>query len=246
MPETVRRGFAPADEKEFGEENLALLRRAQEDIFYLVNRSYGLQRAVTFVGDRFQFSARQRMALTRATCSRQELLGRRKRERAERLDGAVLLIDGFNAIIPLEIALSDSTLILCMDGVIRDLAGLHGSYRLIDKTEPAVRMIGGELEAMKIAEAVFILDAPVSNAGRLRQRILELLRGRPYRVRAVLSGHADAELLNGACVATGDSVILDRCDGWVNLTARTLRRFLPGCRLIDLSLPGAGENLQAD
>ena len=244
MPETVRRGYAPTDEREFAGENLRLLRRAQRDIFYLVNRGYGLERAVTFVGNRFQFSARQRMALTRATCSAAELLGRRGRERTSGFAGKTLLIDGFNLVIPLEIALSGSTLIRCMDGAVRDLAGLHGSYRLIDKTDGAIRLIGGELASLGVAEARFYLDSPVSNAGRLRQRILDLLGDAPCAVEAELTDHADGMLLGRELVATGDSAILDRCESWVNLAALILNRSLPGCPLVDLSLPkepGGGE-----
>lgn len=238
MPETVRRGYAPTDEREFAGEDLRLLQRAQRDIFYLVNRGYGLGRAVTFVGDRFQFSARQRMALTRATCSEEELLGRRGRERTSGFAGRTLLIDGFNLVIPLEIALSGSTLIRCMDGAVRDLAGLHGSYRLIDKTDGAIRLIGGELAALGVGAVRFYLDSPVSNAGRLKQRILELLGAEPYAVDAELTDHADGMLFGRELVATGDSAILDRCESWVNLTARILGRSLPGYPLVDLSLPG--------
>ena len=240
MPKAIRRGYAPTDEKDFSAQNLKLLCSAQQDIFYLLCRGYGLERAVTFVGDRFQFSARQRMALARATCSRKELLSRREKERTRDFCGAALLIDGFNVIIPLEIALSDSTLIRCMDETLRDLAGLHGSYRLICQTDAAIGMIGRELTAMRIAEATFILDAPVSNAGRLRQRILELLQSCPFRAKAVLSDHADGMLYGKHLVATGDSVILDRCGSWVNLVARILEDSSLSCHhVIDLSLPGA-------
>ncbi len=245
MPETVRRGYAPGDAREFGEKAFPLLRRAQRDIFYLVSRGYALERAVTFVGDRFQFSARQRMALARATCSRGSLLGRRRRECGGDLAGKTLLVDGFNLIIPLEIALSRSTLILCMDGAVRDLAGLHGSYRLIDKTDRAIRLAGDELAALGVAGARFYLDAPVSNAGRLRQRILALLKDAPFAAEAVLSDHVDGMLLGREFVATGDSAILDRCVSWVNLTARILRRRMPGYPLIDLSLPDALEWMPA-
>ena len=40
----------------------------------------------------------------------------------------------------LEVALSDSLLIRRIDGTIRDLAGLRGNYRIIDKTERAVNV----------------------------------------------------------------------------------------------------------
>ena len=63
MPECVRRGFVPTDARDFQGDSLRLLQEAQADAAYLLNRGYELERAVSFVGDRFQFSARQRMAL---------------------------------------------------------------------------------------------------------------------------------------------------------------------------------------
>ncbi len=39
-----------------------------------------------------------------------------------------------------------------MDGTIRDLAGLRGTYKLIDKTEIAIMMIGETLKKYKIGK----------------------------------------------------------------------------------------------
>lgn len=67
-----------------------------------------------------------------------------------------------------------------MDGTIRDLAGLRGNYRIIDKTEVAVRSILEMLDALKIEKATIYLDAPVSNSGRLKQLFMACAKG--YRV----------------------------------------------------------------
>ena len=87
MPERVRRGYVPSDAREFGEKELPRLREAQRDVVYLLNRDYGAQRSVTFVGDRFQLSSRQRMALTRASCRDADARGRRERETKGSLAG---------------------------------------------------------------------------------------------------------------------------------------------------------------
>lgn len=63
---------------------------------------------------------------------------------------------------------------MCMDGTYRDLAGLRGTYRLIDKTDAAIRLILSELQRLSVNRAVFWLDAPVSNSGRLKTRIAEI------------------------------------------------------------------------
>ena len=74
--------------------------------------------------------------------------------------GKEVHIDGFNIIITLEIALSGSTLLKCMDGTIRDLAGLRGTYRIIGKTHEAIRLLLCRLKELEAERAVFYLDSP--------------------------------------------------------------------------------------
>lgn len=235
MPETVRRGFVPEDWREFGKEAQKALRAAERDIFYLVNRGYGTNQSVAFVGNRFQFSARQRTALTRATCTEKELAVRRAKELSGSLFGRTLFVDGFNLIITLEAALSGSTVLLCMDGTLRDLCGLRGTYRLIDKTDEALRLISLTLRELRVEEAVFVLDAPVSNSGRLKQKILKTLSG-DFSVDVRLTECADSLLAKSGCVATSDSIILNRCGDWVNLAGLILKEQLPDFETVDLSL----------
>lgn len=234
MPEVVRRGFMSEDAREFHGESLRLLRRAQADIVLLLDRGYGLKQAVTFAGDHYQLSARQRTALTRATCPSAALQSRREREMTVEFAGSTLTIDGFNLLITLEAALSESTVLRCMDGTLRDLCGLRGTYRLIDKTDPALGRIASRLEAMEIRKAVWVLDAPVSNSGRLAARIRRVMEGRPFATEVQLSAHADDLLAGSPEIVTTDSVILDRCGRWVNLAGRTAAG-LPGFEPVDLA-----------
>ena len=133
-----------------------------------------------------------------------------------------LNIDGFNTIITLEVALSDSVLLRCMDGTIRDLAALRRTYRLIDKTETAIMLIGRILEKNKVSKAIFYLDAPVSNSGRLKQKIIELLSPFTFEVQAEVINNVDAVLETLDNVITSDAIILDKCVSWINLNAKIL------------------------
>ncbi len=48
---------------------------------------------------------------------------------------------------------------------------------------------------------------------------------------------ADPDALLGRCestVATADSAILDRCRRWFNLARKTIERYVPGARVIEL------------
>ena len=131
-----------------------------------------------------------------------------------------LYIDGFNLIITLEVALSGSLVILGKDGILRDLAGLRGTYFLIEQTDLALDLIGETLKELSVPGAVFYLDAPVSNSGRLRSRILEHAAGWDITVTVELVPNSDLVLSKMPRVVTGDSIILDQCSSWFNLAKK--------------------------
>lgn len=229
-----KRGYVPTDDKEFSKESQLLLRRAQQDILYLLEQGYPIKSASTFVGNHFMLSERQRLAVVRATATEDILkLRESKHLKKETVDKRVF-IDGLNVIITLEVALSNSTLIRCMDGTIRDLAGLRGTYRIIDKTEEAIRLIGDELEALKIEDVVFYLDSPVSNTGRLKQKILEVLETYSFSATVELVVNADVILEKLGNVVTQDAIILNKCDSWINLTADIITKRIPEVTFIGL------------
>jgi hypothetical protein len=230
-----RRGFVPSDEKEFNIESILLLRRAQKDMLYLLEHGYPIKNASTFVGNHYMLSERQRLAIVRATAQNSIIEARRSRMLNRNNIGKKVVIDGLNIIITLEVALSKGTLIRCMDTAIRDLAGLRGTYRLIEETDEAIRLIGDELAELSVEELFFYLDAPVSNTGRLKVRILELLKDYPFTVTAELVNNADVILEKLPNVITGDAIILNKCESWYNLTAEILKKRLPDINCADLS-----------
>lgn len=162
--ETVLRGYHGKDAVQFGPKWEAKLNAAIQELFFLLNRGYDVKSASTFIGNHYLLSERQRLALARITSPEAALQNRRAKELLQPPE--CLALDGFNTIITLEVALSGSLLLLGMDGTIRDLAGLRGTYRIVDKTEKAVRLLLSRLEALKVREAVFYLDQQVSKSGQ--------------------------------------------------------------------------------
>lgn len=229
-----RRGFVPSDEKEFNEESQSHLRKAQRDILYLLEQGYPMKSASTFVGNHYLLSERQRLAIVRATSESKHLAIRQQRKLQKATLGKEVAIDGLNVIITLEVALSEGTLIRCMDETIRDLAGLRGTYHLIDKTDKAILLIGDLLHQLQVEQVVFYLDAPVSNTGRLKQKIIELLSEHPFQTRVELVNNADVILENMANVITSDSIILHKCISWYNLVSDIIDEILPDLKLIEL------------
>ncbi len=225
MTANVTRGFSPKDTIEFGETWQERMANAAEDVRYLLRRGYDVSSAVTFVGNRFQLSNRQRMAITRGAASGQQVQARREKELSS-LSG-VVYVDGFNTVITLEVALSGSLLLRCDDGAIRDIAGLHGSYRIVDKTPRAVGLMLDALEEQPIDEVVVYLDQPVSNSGRLKSLIAKLGENRGYTLSVQLLTDVDRQISKQPQVITSDGVILDACGGWFNLNRRIIEKHIP-------------------
>jgi len=229
----TRRGYEPTDMREFSDKKIELLKKAQVEIQWLLNRGYPIKNVVEFVGNHYLLSTRQRLALTRATAPTSSL-ELRKSKKLDTYENQIVHIDGLNLIITLEVALSETTLLKCMDGTIRDLAGLRGTYRLIDKTDKALLLIGEKLDSMKVAEAIFYLDAPVSNMGRLKARILDLLASRKCEVKVEIIDHVDEILKGKSYVITTDSMILNECESWINLAAEMIDDVFGEVRVVDL------------
>lgn len=221
MSKSTRRGYVPSDEKEFSQTQLPLLKKASEELFYLMNRGFPVKGASTFIGNHYMLSERQRSALTRTVSSESDLLLRREKEITPCLDtcrNSTIHIDGFNTIITLEVLLSGSLVLKCMDGSVRDLAGLRGNYHIIGKTQIAVNLLLNYLVELQVKEANIYLDSPVSNSGRLKTLIAELAQLYRLKVNIEVIPNVDSVLEELPYVVTSDAIILNRCNSWLNLT----------------------------
>lgn len=223
----VRRGYVLNDERHFGVKAMNKLRMAASEVKFLLDRGYDTKAATTFVGNHHLLSNRQRLAIARAISPSAKVQLRKEKELTDAdMTGQTLYIDGFNVIIALETAFSGSVLIKCMDGSIRDLAGLRGSYKLIDKTDLAIQAIIRAFEELKIAKIVFYLDKPVSNSGRLKAAILEAMANKPFEVEAILEDAVDNILKTKPLIASGDAIILNECNKWYNLVDYVIKKEL--------------------
>ena len=127
------------------------------------------------------------------------------------------------------------------DGCFRDLASIHGTYRKVTETIPAVELIGKFLEEFGAGKTLWLLDSPVSNSGRLKTLIGELARENNWNWEIELLLSPDAELKKtDAIVATSDSVVLDGCRSWVNLATDIIKRRIQNPRIVDLSCSKIG------
>ena len=231
--ETVKRGYVPKDTIEFGPKATDKLNSAAQELAFLLDRGYDTKSASTFVGNHHLLSERQRLALARIASPR-AALDARERKRLREAPQA-LVLDGFNTIITLEVALSGSLLLEGMDSTIRDLAGLRGTYRIVDKTVRAVELLLGRLETLGVEEALFYLDQQVSNSGRLRALLLDKAEGRSVRVQVELHPSVDGVLSRMENVVTTDAIILDKCGSWYNLNREIIEESLPEAWVLRLA-----------
>lgn len=235
----AKRGYTPEDEKNFSPDAVERMRIASRHIQYLINEGYDLKQATVFVGNHFLLSERQRLAIMRSVAKDQDLAERKSKQLPlSELKGKEVWIDGFNTVITLEVLLSDSLLFTCMDGTIRDLAALRGTYRLIPETTEAVRLMFDILQEASVGKVNILLDEPVSNSGRLKSLIAETAeskysssliaetaeQNKSFDLDIRILRDVDRTLYGKEGVITSDSIILDHCTSWVNLTSECLRR----------------------
>jgi hypothetical protein len=228
--EVCRRGWYDGARDDFSGTSLAVIQKAADDIVYLLNRGYNMRSSAAFAGNHYQLTEHQRLALERALTSDAKRDDRKRRE----LDVLTeeTYIDGFNVIITLETALSLSPVFASRDGTVRDLAGLHGTYRLIDKTERAVRLMFEHITKAGAVPVQVLLDRQISNSGRLKQCIDSIAAELHFAADTVLTGSVDSDLQGKNCVITADSVVLDRCRNWYNLAGRIISSRIPDAWVI--------------
>jgi hypothetical protein len=193
--------------------------------------------SLKLVGDRHGLRERQRLAVLRSSCSEENKIRRHQHcILVDELRNQPVVVDGFNLMITVEAALSNGPLLVGIDGCIRDLSSVHGSYRSVHETNEAITMIGEELEELSVGSVLWLLDRPVSNSGRLASRINELAlqRNWPWNVDVVFN--PDSVIVASPSIAiTSDATILDQVERWTDLKSYLLAKRIPDAWLIDLS-----------
>ena len=223
------RGQHANDGRLFHEKWLPTLQEAVKDLSFLFTRKYSEKSALKIVGDRYKLNVRQRLAVLRASCAKSSLLHRQAQcVQAPLLKDNTVWIDAYNLLIGVESMLSDGIILHCVDGCYRDIASVHGTYRKVEETLPALEIIGKSLEALQVKQAVWYLDAPVSNSGRLRGLLLNQSQEAGWNWEAHLVNNPDKTLVESEeIVISSDSWVLDHAKAWFNLNAYIIEHYIP-------------------
>ena len=237
MPDTrSHRGADPRDAAGFERTTWPALRAAVLDLSWLLGRGYAPVSALKLVGDRGNLTERQRRAVQRAACS-DEAQARREATQvsAGELAGRSLMIDGFNVLTTIEAALGGAVVLLCRDATYRDIAGVHGTYRKVAETLPAVEILASVLADLTVPRVGWLFDRPVSNSGRIRSVVLQIAAEHAFDWSVDLVNNPDRLLAESSeIIATADSGILDAGPRWFNLARHVIDTACPAAWIVDL------------
>lgn len=229
------RGAGPRDKSLFHDKIMPTLSEAIIDLSFLLHREYAEAAALKLVGDHFQLQKRQRMAVLRSS-SDPYALEHLYTKHPETLKGQTLCIDGFNLIILIEAALGGGLIMRGVDGCLRDLSSVHGTYRMVGQTGQSIELIGQHLAAQQVREVHWYLDSPVSNSGRLTQKIREKAEQNGWSWYAHTENHVDKIISETPHISIStDKIILQQCQRWWNLGAQIVEQSIPDAWIIDLT-----------
>jgi len=238
VPDTrTHLGPHPEDARLFAPAAWPALRQATAELGWLLSRDYAAPSALKLVGDRHQLTERQRNAVARCACPESSRAGRESRRVAPAsLAGRELWIDGYNVLTTVEVALGDAVLLRASDQTYRDLASMHGTYRKVAETMPALELLGQAGARLGTSAWTWFLDRPVGNSGRLKTIMRELAGRRGWDWRVELVPNPDRVLAEASeIVATADSVVLDRCQRWFNLAREVVDQYVPAATIVPLA-----------
>jgi hypothetical protein len=237
VPDAQRhRGAHPEDQARFAPSALPSLRAAVAEFSWLLTRGYAERSGLKLVGDRHALDQRQRAAVSRCSCADDQLQRRRTRQLpAEAARGRTLAVDGFNLLTTVEAALGGAVVLRGRDRCLRDLLGIHGSYRRVAETGPALAAVGAACAALEVARLEWLLDQPVSNSGRLATLLRDTAERHAWPWQVELCPSPDRRLkASTQVVVTADSAILDRCGAWFDLASDVIGRHVPAAWLLEL------------
>ncbi|ALV63982.1 hypothetical protein ADU37_CDS22850 [Thermococcus sp. 2319x1] len=189
---------------------------AYEDLKYLLNRGYRKKYALEFVANHYRLSQKERHFLFRCVFSDREIEERKvKLLQPGNLKEKVLGIDGFNVLITLE-SLLDGMVILCEDGLLRDLKH-QGGYKISPRTLQTLSLLIDFLKTLNLKEVLFLYDAPVSKSGKVAELTGELLNRYGVSGKVKLSKAPDHDLKAFEVVASSDIGIIEKVPFVVDL-----------------------------
>ena len=196
------------------------LKNAAYDLKFLLNRGYRKKIALNLVTNKYLLDKNGRNYLVRKVFSDEK-----SRERTakivdiDNINNETIFIDGYNVLISVETIYKQEydSIILCDDGILRDVKAVFGKYKTTSSTDTALNYIINFLSTYNPASIYFLYDSPVSKSGELASLTDNLIKINGLNGAAVTHNNVDFELVKlsrdyGGIVATSDSAVIDKVD----------------------------------
>ncbi|MDN9159458.1 DUF5616 domain-containing protein [Clostridioides difficile] len=98
-----------------------------------------------------------------------------------------------------------------------------------------MNLIGKIFNKYNAQNLKFYLDAPVSNSGNLKYRILEHAKTWGIETEVELVKNADVVLEKLDRVVSSDAVIVDKCISYFNVARGIIEEYIKECNIINLN-----------
>ncbi len=187
------------------------LKDAARDYRFLLNKSYPQKATIKLVGDKNQLTGEERSMLYRGISDEVSAKARRSRIVGDPGEGP-LYVDSYNILYTIGNYLVGRPVYLSDDGILRDTGELRGRFGNKKVFEQTLGLVEAFMLAHAGIEYHYLLDAPVSNSGRLACRLEAFLAGHGIRgtARTVRSPDHELILTGSGLVCTSDSVIMTK------------------------------------
>ncbi len=209
------------------------LERAVNDLRYLLNRGYPRDSAVEYVSDHYQLELERRHLLARCVFSEDEVRAHEsKLIDPSEVEDREVGVDGYNVLITVESILEGERVIVCDDGVTRDLQAIFGKYKMTDSTDEALIEVLDALEDMNPERVVMLFDKQVSKSGELAGLARRKMEERDFEGSARTTVGTDAKVWEHEVSASSDRVIIERSEKALDVPAEVSKR--RGADLLDM------------
>lgn len=209
-----------------------VLKDAAYDLRFLLNRCYRKKGALNFVSNKYVLSTCERNYLARAVHSNSISASRMdKIVNLSKIKDQSLFIDGYNVLISYESIISGNyeSIILCDDGVIRDLNAVFGRYKCNKMTANSLNSILSLINEYKPLNTTFLFDKQVSFSGKLANFTRKILKIYGLKGEVILSKNVDFDIVKlenarNGIVATSDGIIIDKVNRIIDLPFYFLKK----------------------
>ena len=197
-----------------------------KDLKFVISRGYKRPSALKFVGDKYGLNKIERHILFRSVYPPEIIKAPLKKLiPIEKIEGKILGIDGFNLIITLEAIIKGNLIIICEDGLIRDISAVFEKFKATETTYKSLNLIFNLLKSHKPSEVIFLLDSPISNSGKLAEVIKNFYTKYNLKGEAKTSKNVDTEILKNEIVASSDNIIIDKAEKVVDIPHFFIKTF---------------------